>query len=365
MWLAISTMLWGLISIGCTPTVTTEKTSGPPQASSTIAAFVPMPTMQASATLALPTLTPQPPTSTLLPPTPTLLATPTSQPIIMTAKTDVNVRVGPGINYQVIGTLRKGEQRPLHGKNPDGTWLQTSYRERTGWVSSSFAGISGDIKNLPTVSVSSNPISTATSRPSPTVSGRVSAYVSRVIDGDTITVLYNGRSYTVRYIGIDTPETVAPGRPIEWMGREATAANKSLVEGKTVYLEKDVSETDRYGRLLRYVYVGQLFVNAELVRRGYAVVSTYPPDVKYQSLFLQMQQEARIAGRGLWGPKTSTVQPTAIIPPSRNCDPAYPDVCIPPPPPDLNCKDIPYKRFRVLPPDPHRFDGDRDGIGCE
>jgi hypothetical protein len=94
------------------------------------------------------------------------------------------------------------------------------------------------------------------------------------------------------------------------MGPEATAANKALVENKTVTLEKDVSETDKYGRLLRYVYVGNIFVNAELVRQGYAQVSTYPPDVKYQSLFLQMQREARAAGRGLWGPTPRPLAPT-------------------------------------------------------
>lgn len=189
-----------------------------------------------------------------------------------------------------------------------------------------------------------------------------------VIDGDTIEVSIDGKTYRVRYIGINAPETVAPNRPVEWMGPEASAANKALVEGETVYLEKDVSETDRYGRLLRYVFVGDVFVNAELVRQGYAQVVTYPPDVKYQSLLLQMQKEAREAGRGLWGVKP-TASPTPVVqptqPPARNCDPSYPTVCIPPPPPDLDCKDIPYKRFTVLPPDPHGFDGDHDGIGCE
>src|SRR3990172_11152403 len=84
--------------------------------------------------------------------------------------------------------------------------------------------------------------------------------VLRVIDGDTIEVSLNGRSYTVRYIGIDTPETVDPNRPVQPFGPEASLKNKELVSGKTVRLEKDVSETDRYGRLLRFVYVGDLFV---------------------------------------------------------------------------------------------------------
>lgn len=210
------------------------------------------------------------------------------------------------------------------------------------------------------------PASTPTPRLFAPALGRVFAQVSRVIDGDTIEVSIGGNLYKIRYIGIDAPETVAPNTPVQQMGKEASAANKSLVEGKTVILEKDVSETDRYGRLLRYVFVGDLFVNAELVQRGFAKVSTYPPDVKYQSLFLQMQQEARAAGRGLWSTAiASAPQPTGVSPRPGNCDPAYPDVCIASPPPDLDCKDIPYKRFRVLGPDPHRFDAQHDGIGCE
>jgi endonuclease YncB( thermonuclease family) len=141
--------------------------------------------------------------------------------------------------------------------------------------------------------------------PSPTpVPGRTAAQVVDVVDGDTIKVSIDGEVYTVRYIGMNTPETVAPGRPVEWMGPEASAANEALVGGKTVTLEKDVSETDRYGRLLRFVYLADgTFVNAELVRLGYAQVSTFPPDVKYQDLFQQMEQEARDAERGLWGPR--------------------------------------------------------------
>jgi len=138
----------------------------------------------------------------------------------------------------------------------------------------------------------------------------VSAEVLRVIDGDTIEVSINGDTYRVRYIGIDTPETRHPEKPVEWMGPEAAAHNEQLVAGKTVILEKDVSETDKYGRLLRYVWVGDLMVNAELVRLGYAQVSTYPPDVKYQDLFLELQREAREAERGLWG-EAPVATPTA------------------------------------------------------
>lgn len=125
-------------------------------------------------------------------------------------------------------------------------------------------------------------------------SGLVQAYVARVVDGDTIEVNIGGNSYRVRYIGIDTPETVQPG------GEEATIVNGELLAGRTVYLEKDVSETDRYGRLLRYVWVEEGMVNAMLVAMGYAQVATYPPDVKYQQEFLELQRQAREAGLGLW-----------------------------------------------------------------
>lgn len=141
-----------------------------------------------------------------------------------------------------------------------------------------------------------------------------SAQVVDVVDGDTIKVRLDGQTYTVRYIGIDTPETVHPSKPVQWMGPEASDANRRLVAGRTVRLEKDVSETDRYGRLLRYVWVGDTMVNAELVRQGYAQVSTYPPDVKYQKLFLELQADARAAGRGLWGQAPAEASADASAP---------------------------------------------------
>jgi len=125
--------------------------------------------------------------------------------------------------------------------------------------------------------------------------------VARVVDGDTIK-LENGQ--TVRYIGMDTPETVDPRRPVGCFGKEASAKNKELVSGKDVRLVKDVSDTDKYGRLLRYVYVGDVFVNEYLVREGYARASSYPPDVKYQELFRDAEREARENKRGWWADET-------------------------------------------------------------
>lgn len=132
------------------------------------------------------------------------------------------------------------------------------------------------------------------------------ALVTQVVDGDTIKVDLNGKNYTVRYVGMDTPETVDPRRPVGCFGKEASNENKSLVAGKMVILQKDVSETDKYGRLLRYVFLplsnGQtLFVNDYLVREGFAKVLTYPPDVKYTDRFLEAQKQARAAKKGLWG----------------------------------------------------------------
>jgi len=120
------------------------------------------------------------------------------------------------------------------------------------------------------------------------------ARVTQVIDGDTITI---EGGYKVRYIGIDTPE-VYPR--LEVYGMEAWQANRKLVEGKRVRLERDVSDTDKYGRLLRYVYVDNVLVSGELVRQGLARAKAYPPDTKYQDYLEEMEAEARKAGRGMW-----------------------------------------------------------------
>jgi micrococcal nuclease len=118
-----------------------------------------------------------------------------------------------------------------------------------------------------------------------------------VIDGDTI-VLDTGEK--VRYTGVDTPETVDPRKPVQCFGKEASDKNKELVEGKEVKLVKDISDKDKYGRLLRYVYVGDKFVNDSLVKDGFAHSSSYPPDIKYQEQFRKSEEEARNNKIGLW-----------------------------------------------------------------
>lgn len=126
--------------------------------------------------------------------------------------------------------------------------------------------------------------------------------VNRIIDGDTIELENKKR---VRYIGIDTPESVDPRKPVQCFAREAAQRNTQLVLGKSVRLEKDVSEVDRYGRLLRYVYIqtpdGQEeMVNMILVREGFASAASFPPDIKYQDSFREAQRLARTEKRGLW-----------------------------------------------------------------
>lgn len=127
--------------------------------------------------------------------------------------------------------------------------------------------------------------------------------VTRVVDGDTIVIQGN---LTVRLVGIDTPETVDPKRPVGCYGKEASNEVKGLLAGKMVVLQKDVSDTDKYHRLLRYIYLpldnGQtLFVNDYLVREGFARVLTYPPDVKYNEEFRNAENEAKMGKKGLWG----------------------------------------------------------------
>lgn len=131
--------------------------------------------------------------------------------------------------------------------------------------------------------------------------GLITAQVTRVIDGDTIEAeLPDGTTEDVRYIGMDTPETHGG---VECFGREASAYNERLVADRTVWLELDVEERDRYGRLLAYVYLdsdGQAMVNAVLLSQGFAQLLTIPPNVKYAERFQALQREAREAQRGLW-----------------------------------------------------------------
>lgn len=169
-------------------------------------------------------------------------------------------------------------------------------------------------------------IPTPTALPLPTKTSVLSATsepseffkVTRVVDGDTIEIEGGEK---VRYIGIDTPETVDPRKPVQCFGIEASKKNKELVEGKTVRLEKDITDRDKYSRLLRYVWIGDpstgsgqaLLVNLELVKQGFAISYSYPPDIKYQNEFLAAEKEAREKRLGLWEACPTGASPTIKI----------------------------------------------------
>ena len=138
--------------------------------------------------------------------------------------------------------------------------------------------------------------------------------MTRVVDGDTIEVMIEGRRegpgsgatevgvvYSVRLIGIDAPESVAPNSPVECFGREAAQAAQALLEGSVVRLVRDVGDTDRYGRLLRYVYMRDEMANARLVLNGYASAYHYPPDTRHSAVFNALEETARAESRGMWG----------------------------------------------------------------
>ncbi len=199
--------------------------------------------------------------------------------------------------------------------------------------------------------------------------------VASVYDGDTVSL---GNGQRVRLVQIDTPE-LGSG---ECYSRAARSALVSLAPlGTRVGLEADVrlDQRDRYGRLLRYVWRNGKNLNLELVRRGAATPYFYGGDRgKYADTLMAAANFARSHKRGLWkacpgtkldpyGPVTTTRSgpPTSSPPPSGKCDPSYRGVCIPPYPPDLDCADVSSSGFSVVGSDPHGFDGDGDGVGCE
>ncbi len=133
------------------------------------------------------------------------------------------------------------------------------------------------------------------------------ATVTDIVDGDTIHVQIGGQEFRVRYIGIDAPEIAHDTNPGEPLGPEATQANADLVEGERVILEKDTSDTDQFGRLLRYVWLYSTdtlpwwkMVNLELAQEGMADVKRYPPDMYWQDALQQAESNARAAGLGIW-----------------------------------------------------------------
>lgn len=135
---------------------------------------------------------------------------------------------------------------------------------------------------------------------------RLEAYVERVVDGDTLKVVIDGKIERVRLIGVDTPETKHPKKPVQYYGKEAYNFTKSQLEGKIVYLEFDVGQRDRYKRLLAYVWLDEnetdprKMFNSILLLDGYAQIMTIQPNVRYVDYFKKYQAEARENNRGLW-----------------------------------------------------------------
>ena len=180
------------------------------------------------------------------------------------------------------------------------------------------------------------------------------ARVIYVIDGDTIKVESYGREFDVRYIGVDTPERDEP------FYDEATAATRKMVDAKEIILVQDVSETDQYGRLLRYIYLPDgTFVNAELIRQGYGRMVTFPPDVAHAELFTDLQREARENQRGLWAQSEMQALPVGCNTCSKN---------------SYDCKDFDSQVsaqdcyaacFELTGKDVHHLDGGGDGVVCE
>ncbi len=189
--------------------------------------------------------------------------------------------------------------------------------------------------------------------------------VVNVVDGDTIKVKLDqdSQTYTVRYIGMNTPENTTK---IEYFGPEATAQNSELVSGKRVILYKDVSETDRYGRLLRFIIAEGKFVNYELVAQGYATVDTFPPDIACADLFRAAQQTASASSLGLWTAHptflaiaTPTLGGTALCACTGNL---------------YNCSDFSSRAeaqacydycISIGAGDVHKLDGNNNGLACE
>jgi micrococcal nuclease len=217
---------------------------------------------------------------------------------------------------------------------------------------------------------------------------KLKGQVTRVVDGDTLIARIGRRNERVRLIGIDAPEVGA------CYASEATVTARKLASNQRVQLQGDRTQSrrDRYGRLLAYVRLPHgRDLGRELLRAGRARVYVFDRPFARLAPYRAAESAAMTTSLGLWSacvtpPTTSTTTTTATTTTTSSstttttssstttttpasCAPSYPDVCIPPPPPDLDCADVPYRNFRVIYTvpdiDPHRFDGDRDGIGCE
>jgi micrococcal nuclease len=228
-------------------------------------------------------------------------------------------------------------------------------------------------RNSPTASLADEvPGDTAVVRLSLPFEASEQATVTKIVDGDTIYVTYaEGSSERVRLLAIDAPEATA------CFGDDSRAGLASLVPvGSTIWLQREGRDRDKYDRLLRHAwYFGRgkyRLLEYELVRQGLALSHDYGDRSLYTGKVERAMEEAEASGTGYWGAcgsANSMSAPTTAaalgVRNLDNCSPAYPDACLPPGPPDLDCGEVSVRGFAVLPPDPHNFDRDHDGIGCE
>ena len=212
------------------------------------------------------------------------------------------------------------------------------------------------------------------------------ATVTKVVDGDTIKVDIAGTEYSLRYIGVDSPEPDSTDPEIKRIADAATAANSRMIEGREVYLEREVSDQDRFGRLLRDVWLvdsggSYVLISIELVRAGYAQTATFPPDVRYLAQLTAAQKMAQVDKVGLWGldppPAPADESPEAVAPQAtpqnlvgggdgEECHPSY-DPCLPIVD-DLDCAEVramDAAPVMVKGPDDYMLDAEEDGLGCE
>jgi micrococcal nuclease len=230
----------------------------------------------------------------------------------------LNVREGPGTNYKIIGKIKKFDVVEVEEESEGWVYFTKKIFPSGGWVYKKY--LVADRKAIPqqekakkgkTKDTNTAQFSPVRDRPKssgslPSVNKQEQtetkelSFCTRVIDGDTIEIIWNGKKEKVRLIGIDTPETVHPQKPVEYFGKEASAFTKRMVENKVINLEFDQNQRDKYGRLLAYVYLEDgTFLNAEILKQGYGYAYTKFP-FKYMEQFREYQREARLGDRGLW-----------------------------------------------------------------
>lgn len=247
----------------------------------------------------------------------------------------------------------------------------------------------GEVKNLAAQSVMSdinernNPTELSNIQSEPSESQAVFYKVVKVIDGDTISVDISGKTETIRLIGINTPETVDPRKPVECFGKEASNRAKEVLTGKSVKLEADSaqSERDKYNRLLRYVFLeGGTNFNKMMISEGFAYEYTYNLSYKYQTEFKQSEKEAKTAQRGLWAPGVCDSAQSGIQKSVDSASPTIGPLVLPQKQTNYicsynayNCSDFSthneaqaiYESCGGVNNDVHGLDRDRDGLACE